>query len=211
MPAPNENHFRLAERTKKMGEPIMKKLLIVTALLVITSWISLPALAEQYEGYRMGPGMMGQRYSASQRSSVDEATQKAYDEEMAKHYANTADQRQDILVKQHEMATLLVKTKTTKEELLDKQKELQDLMNSLQREELSFRWDLHKKYPQMAPDVYGGCLGPAAGYGGPEMMGNGYYGHGMMNPNDYDEHGRGMMGSGWGNWRNWWPWRDKSR
>jgi hypothetical protein len=206
------------DQQKILEESIMKKLLTTVGLLAIMSWAAYPASAERYEGYRMGPEMMGQGYGERYRSSADEGKLKAYDEEMEKHYKSTASQRQEILVKQHEMATLLINTKTTKDELMEKQKELQGLMNTLQREELSFRWDIHKKYPEMSPDVYGGCLEPAAGsggammgYGGAGMMGYGYYGHGMMDSDDYDEHGRGMMGSGWGNWRRWWPWRDKAK
>jgi len=145
--------------------------------------------------------MMEQGYSATPRSSVDEETLKAYDEEMEKHSKDTANQRQDILVKQHEMATLLINRKTTKDELMGKQKELQGLMNAWQQEELSFRWDIHKKYPEMTPDVYGGCLGTAAGNGGAGMMGQGYYGQGMMNPDDPDGRNRGMRGSGRNKWR----------
>ena len=49
--------------------------------------------------------------------------------------------------------------------------------------------------------MYGGCLGPAAGYGESGMMGYGAYGHGMMYTDDYEEHGPGLMGPGWMNWR----------
>ena len=181
----------------------MKKMLVTVGLVLMTSLMVLPALAQQCEKDRTGPGMMEQGYSASPRSFVDEETLKAYDEEMEKHDKDTANQRLDILVKQHEMATLLINPKTTKDELMVKQKELQGSMNAWQQAELSFRWDIHKKYPEMTPDVYGGCLASAAGNGGNGMMGrgNGMMGQGMMNPDDPDGHNRGMMGSGRNKWR----------
>jgi len=118
----------------------MKKLLFTLGSLVITSMLVLPAMARQNEGYWMGHhGMMEQGYGARYRASVDEAVLKAYGEEMEKHYQDTASRRQEILVKQHEIATMLIDTKSTKEALLEKQKELQGLMNTLQQEELSFR------------------------------------------------------------------------
>lgn len=190
----------------------MKKLLTTVGILTLMNLMVLPVLAQQYQGYGMGPGMMGQGYNSAQRSSVDEETQKAYDGEMEKHYKATADQRQEIVVKQHEIATLLVNSKTTKDELINKQKEMQELMNVMQRDELSFRWDLHQKYPEMAPDLYRGCLAPAAGYGGPGMKGYGPYGRSMMDSDDYEGWGHdGMMGSGWGNRRNREHLRDKSK
>ena len=133
------------ELWERKEEPIMKKSLMVVFLLVMASLVALPAAAQQHQGYRMGPEMMDQRYNVQQRTSVDEDKLKAYNEEMEKHYKNTASQRQEILVMQHEIATLLINTKTTKDVVLDKQKELQVLMNNLQRQELSFRWDIHKK------------------------------------------------------------------
>lgn len=188
-------------------------MLLTTGTLIMMSLMTFPAFAQQYRGNRMGPGMMGQGYSTIDRSSLDEEKLKVYDEEMAAHYKDTANQRQEIIVKQHEIATLLVNPKTTKKELLEKQMELQELMNTLQREELSFRWDQHKKYPEMTPDIYGGCLVPAAGYGGgPGMMDYGSYGQDMMDPDGYDDHGYGMMGGyGWRNWKNSAPRRDKSQ
>lgn len=187
----------------------MKKLLIISLFLAMTSWAVLPAAADRHEGYRMGPGMMEREYGVRQRSSLDEDKLKAYDEEMEEHYKNTTSQRQEILVKQHEMATLLINPKTTKDVVLDKQKELQNLMNSFQRQELSFRWDIYKKYPELTPDMYGGCLGLVTGYRGARMMGYGSC-RGMMNPDNYDENGPGMM-PGWRNWRKWLHWRDKDK
>jgi len=65
--------------------------------------------------------------------------------------------------------------------------------------------------PAAAQQQYQGYgMGPAAGYGESGMMGHGAYGHGMMYTDDYEEHGPGMMGSGWMNWRKWWPWRDNN-
>lgn len=157
----------------------------------------------------MGPGMMSNPY---QLQTVDENKQKVYDEEMAKHYSASAEQRQAIVVKQHEIATLLVDPKTSKDALIEKQKELQELMNTLQRDELSFRWDLRQKYPEMASDIYGGCLAPAAGYGGAAMMGYGSYGPDMMGPDDYGVRGSGgMMGNDRWNWRKREPLRENSR
>lgn len=185
----------------------MKKLFVTVSLLLLSAITGLPALANPYGGYNgmmgpemmgqgmMGPGMMGPGYGDFQGMPVDEAKLKAYREEIAKHYKDTAEQRREIAVKQHEMATLLIKTTTTKKELLEKQKELQALMNGMQREELSFRWDIREKYPEMTQDMYGGCLGPAAGFGGVGMMNQNRYGRGMMDRDDYDHRGQGMMNS----------------
>jgi hypothetical protein len=181
----------------------VKKLLTAVSLMVFVNVMAAPVFAQPYRGYRMGPGMMGEEYSTIESAPLDEEKLKAYDEELAGHYTDTANQRQDIIVKQHEMATLLVDSKTTRDELIAKQKELQELVNALQREELVFRWDLHKKYPEMSPDIYGGCLAPAAGYGdGAGMMDYGSYGRDMMNSDDYKDHGYRMRGYGRRNWNN---------
>jgi len=173
----------------------MKKLLIIAFLLILTSISVLPVLAEQDVGgtRMMGSGMMTPGYSDSERTPVDEEKIKGYNEEFAKHNKDIADQQRAILVKKHEMAILLIKTTTTKEELLEKQKELQVLMNALQREMLSFRWEMNKKYPEMTSDMYRGCLGSVASFGGHGMREKGFYGPGMMDADDYDEHGPGGM------------------
>ena len=72
-------------------------------------------------------------------------------------------------------------------------------------------WRVLAALPAAAQQQYQGYgMGPAAGYGESGMMGHGAYGHGMMYTDDYEEHGPGMMGSGWMNWRKWWPWRDNN-
>lgn len=181
----------------------MKKILITASLLLLTSIVVLPAMAGPYErpSRMMGSEMMMDSYRGSQQTPVDEEKMKAYNEEFAKHHIDIADQQREIIVKRHEMAILLLKTTTTKEELLEKQKELQGLMNALQSEMLSFRWEMNKKYPDMAPDIYRGCLGSGAGFGGAGMMEKGLFGPGMMDREDLDEHRPGMMGTGRGNWR----------
>jgi Skp family chaperone for outer membrane proteins len=187
----------------------MKRVATGMAVLVLAIMVSASGNAES-EYYGMGPGMMGHMYGEP-TSEADKEKVESYRKEVEKQLEDTADLRQNIWVKQHEMSTLLASPKTSKKELLEKQKELQKLMNELQRKELAFRWELDKKFPEMAPDMYGGCYGPAMGHGmgmacgGPGMMGYGGhgYGPGMMG---HGGHGYGhgmMMGPGWGRkyWR----------
>lgn len=187
----------------------MKKVAAGMAVLLLAVMVSASGNADP-EYYGMGPGMMTHMYGDSP-SEVDKEKVEKYQEKIEKQFEGTADLRQNIWVKQHEMATLLASPKTSKQELLEKQKELQKLMNELQQKELAFRWELDKEFPEMASDMYGGCYGPAMGYGmgmacgGPGMMGGYGHGSGMMGYGGYG-YGHGMMmGPGWGRkyWRGW--------
>ena len=62
---------------------------------------------------------------------------------------------------------MLTNPDTTKAEVLTIQQEIQVLTSELQREELSFRWDLNSQFPELATDKYRGCLGAATGSIGP--------------------------------------------
>ena len=138
----------------------MKKFLIATSLLALTGWGVLPVGAE--------PAMIPISYYDDQRQvMVDEKTLNAYHDEMAKFYQDSADLRHDIWEKTHLFAKLLTYPDTTKAEALTIQQEIQVLTSELQREELSFRWDLNSQFPELATDKYRGCLGAATGSIGP--------------------------------------------
>ncbi len=138
----------------------MKKFLIATSLLALTGWGVLPVGAE--------PAMIPISYYDDQRQvMVDEKTLNAYHDEMAKFYQDSADLRHDIWEKSHLFARMLTYPDTTKAEVLTIQQEIQVLTSELQREELSFRWDLNSQFPELATDKYRGCLGAATGSIGP--------------------------------------------
>lgn len=179
----------------------MKKLFSLFIIIVIV-FFAMEAMS-QHMGYRGmmggGPGGWGRGWWGGEQP--DTKISKEIYEAWEKHYQDTAKLRENIWIKRHEMATLLADPKTEKEELLKKQAELQKLVNELQRKQLIFRWELRQKYPQQAPDPYGGCYGPGlcfeddnqtgrppyGGYGrGRGWMHRGYGGHhGMMSPWGY--------------------------
>ena len=138
----------------------MKKFLIATSLLALTGWGVLPVGAE--------PAKIPISYYDDQRQvMVEEKTLNAYHDEIAKFYSDSADLRHDIWEKTHLFARLLTYPDTTKAEVLTIQQEIQVLTNELQREELSFRWDLNSRFPELATDKYRGCLSSATGSIGP--------------------------------------------
>jgi hypothetical protein len=138
----------------------MKKFFIATSLLALTGWGVLPVGAE--------PAMIPISYYDDQRQvMVEEKTLNAYHDEMAKFYQDSADLRHDIWEKTHLFARMLTYPDTTKAEVLTIQQEIQVLTSELQREELSFRWDLNSQFPELATDKYRGCLGAATGSIGP--------------------------------------------
>jgi hypothetical protein len=101
------------------------------------------------------------------RMEVDQETLNAYHDEMVEFYRDNADLRHTIWEKIHLFADLLTKFATDKEEILALQREIQELNNQLQNKELSFRWDLHNRFPELSGDKYRGCLGAATGTRGP--------------------------------------------
>ncbi len=106
-------------------------------------------------------------YDDQRQIMVDEKTLNAYHNEMTKFYRDSADLRHDIWRKTHLFARLLSDPDTTKTKALAIQQEIQVLTSELQREELSFRWDLNSQFPELATDKYRGCLGAATGSIGP--------------------------------------------
>ena len=138
----------------------MNKFLMATALLVLTGWSVLPVGAE--------PNMIQISYYDDQRQGmVDEVTLNAYHDEMARFYRDSADLRHQIWEKSHLFAKLLTNPDTSKATVLSLQQEIQFMTNELQREELSFRWDLNSQFPELATDKYRGCLSTATGSIGP--------------------------------------------
>jgi|GEM_PF-6382812 len=138
----------------------MKKIIFVVWLLCLTVWTISPVHAEQQK--------ITVSYSANQAPiEVEKETLDAYHDEMARFYRESADLRNNIWEKVHLFANLLADPGTGKDEILSLQEEIQELTNELQRQELSFRWDLNNLYPELAIDKYRGCLGAATGTRGP--------------------------------------------
>ncbi|MDA8164957.1 MAG: hypothetical protein M0017_08000 [Desulfobacteraceae bacterium] len=108
----------------------------------------------------------------------------AFQKAQQQHWTKTADQRQQVMIKQHELAATILNPKSTEEELLKKQRELQDARDGLEREQLTFEYQMKKKYPEIMESYGMMGYGMGRGYGmGPGMMG----GYGMA---------PGMMGYG---------------
>lgn len=112
----------------------------------------------------------------------------AFQEAHQQHWAKTADLRQQVLLKQYELAAAMVNPKVSEDTLLKKQQELQDVRSKLEKEQLVFMYQMRRKYPDITQSY--GMMGSGMGMGscgmGYGMMGGGY---GM---------GPGMMGSGMG-------------
>ena len=138
----------------------MKKFLIATSLMALTCWVVLPIGAAS----TMIPVSP---YDDQRPVMVDEQTLNDYHDEMARFYRNSAELRHDIWETIHLFASLLSTPDTTKQEALAIQQEIMAMTNELQREELSFRWDLNSRFPELATDKYRGCLGAATGSRGP--------------------------------------------
>jgi hypothetical protein len=137
----------------------MKIFLIAASLLALTAVGISPGDAEE----KIATGYLGDQNQAL----VDENILGAYHDEMVKFYQNSLGLRHDIWGKINLFAIQLADTETDKEEVLATQREIQELNNQLQREELSFRWDLNSQFPELATDKYRGCLGAATGSRGP--------------------------------------------
>ncbi len=138
----------------------MKKFLIATSFMTLNCLIYLPISAAS-------TNVPISSYYEQEQLMVDEQTLNAYHDEMARFYTNSADLRHDIWERIHLFADMLTNPDTTKEEVLAIQHEIQLLANDLQRKELSFRWDLNSRFPELATDKYRGCLGAATGSRGP--------------------------------------------
>jgi len=123
----------------------------------------------------------------------------AFQEAQQQYWSKTADLRQQVLLKQYELAALMVNPKAKEDELLKKQRELQDVRAKLEKEQLVFSYQMKRKYPEVMGSY--GAMGSGmmgGGYGmGSGMMGGGYgMGSGMMG-GGYGM-GPGMMGGGYG-------------
>lgn len=136
----------------------------------------------------------------------------AFREAQQQYWSRTADLRQQVLLKQYELAALMVNPKSKEDELLKKQRELQDVRAKLEKEQLAYMYQMRRKYPEVMGS-HGMGYGMMGGYGmGYGMMGGGYgmgscgmgygmtgggygMGHGMTG--GYHHMGPGMMGD-WG-------------
>lgn len=136
----------------------------------------------------------------------------AFQEARQQYWSRTADLRQQVLLKQYELAALMVNPKSKEDDLLKKQRELQDVRAKLEKEQLAYMYQMRRKYPEVMGS-YGMGYGMMGGYGmGYGMMGGGYgmgscgmgygmtgggygMGHGMTG--GYHHMGPGMMGD-WG-------------
>ena len=128
----------------------------------------------------------------------------AFQEAHQQHWTKTADLRQQVLLKQYELAATMVNPKATEDALLKKQQELQNARNKLEKENLVFMYQMGRKYPEVMQSY--GMMGYGMGMGsygmGYGMMGGGYgmgpgmmgYGMGMGTCGM----GYGMMGGGYG-------------
>ena len=122
----------------------------------------------------------------------------AFQEAQQQHWRKTADMRQQLRLKKLELAAMMVNPKSTEDELLKKQRELQDARGILEKEHLAFLYQMKKKYPEAME--YHGMMGYSMGMKpcdmGCGMMGRGHgMGHGMMGCHHM---GPGMMGYGMG-------------
>ena len=171
----------------------MKKLRMYVGAMMMLGLMATPVAAQQ----TTAPPMSEQQQQALQAGTERE---QEYRQAWQQHMEETRDLRHEIAVKQHEMATMLVKPEETSEqELLAQQKEIQKLQNELQRKQLAFRWKMRQQYPEVATDIYGGCFAPAMGLGTtpgsqqdeyfgigpmwtPGQIGEGYLGPGRMDP-----------------------------
>jgi len=137
----------------------------------------------------------------------------AFQESQQQYWSKTADLRQQVLLKQYELAALMVNPKAKEDELLKKQRELQDVRAKLEKEQLVYMFQMRRKYPEVMGS-YGMGYGMTGGYHhmGPGMMGGGYgmgpcgmgygmpgggYGTGHGMTGGYHHMGPGMMGD-WG-------------
>ena len=170
-----------------------RSFLLIVALILCGAMVS-TASAQMGRGWMHGGGGPGGQLGWGGQT-VDPQKAQEYYQVWQKHGTDTADLREKIWVKRHEMATLLADRNTKKEDLLAKQAELQKLVNQLQNQELAFRWELYQKDPSLAPDAYGGAYGPGMCLDGGGMMGGygGGYGPGMMGGYG-GGYGPGMMG-----------------
>lgn len=138
----------------------MNKVPIATALLVLTVFCGLPINAESGE-------IPLSHYDGQQQVMVDEETLNAYHNEIAIFYKDSDELRHQIWEKSHLFARLLTNPDTSKTTIMDLQQEIQLLTVELQKEELSFHWDLNAQFPQLATDRYRNCLSAATGTIGP--------------------------------------------
>jgi hypothetical protein len=106
-------------------------------------------------------------YNHLNQITVNEETLNAYSDEIKQFYTVSSGLRHLIWEKIHLFAEVLADPDASKEDLLALQAEIQELNNKLQKQELSFRWDLGQHFPEMATDKYRGCLGAATGTRGP--------------------------------------------
>jgi hypothetical protein len=118
----------------------------------------------------------------------------AFQEARQHHWWKTADMRQQVRLKMLELAAMMANPKSTEDELLKKQGELQGARAILEKEQLSFLYQMKQKYPE----VVGSCGMSGHGMGmGPCGMGCGTMGrgHGMGHGAKGGHHmGDGMMG-----------------
>ena len=91
---------------------------------------------------------------------------------------------------------MMVNPKAKEDELLKKQRELQDVRAKLEKEQLVYMYQMRQKYPEVMGSYGMGCGMPGGGYGmGYGMMGGGYgMGYGMMGGG----YGMGPCGMGYG-------------
>jgi hypothetical protein len=89
----------------------------------------------------------------------------AFQEAQQQYWSKTADLRQQVLLKKYELAALMVNPKAKEEELLKKQRELQDVRARLEKEQLVYMYRMKRKYPEVLEHC--------------DRMGHGM-GHGMM-------------------------------
>ena len=120
----------------------------------------------------------------------------AFQEAQQQYWSKTADLRQQVLLKQYELAAMMVNPKAKEDELLKKQRELQDVRAKLEKEQLVYMYQMRQKYPEVMGSYGMGCGMPGGGYGmGYGMMGGGYgMGYGMMGGG----YGMGPCGMGYG-------------
>ncbi len=119
----------------------MKKTVITGIMALALALPPVQALAQEQGPAGRGPGKFG--------PGPDEAAVKAIRESRQEFRTETLELRRGIRLKRAELRVLLLKPQTTEEELLGKNKELQELANLQSDKRLVWRFQLMHKYPEL--------------------------------------------------------------
>ncbi len=168
-----------------------KKISIVIGVVLVAALAAAPVFAQgpgwwgrgggwgmspgMMNGMMMGPGMMGgYGYGPGwTNQNVDPEKAKSFYAAQEKFFRDTEKLRQEIYAKRLELQAMYANPKTSKDDLIAKQREVLALRDQLAEKRLSFRKDIQDKYPELS---YGWGRGwHRGGWGmGPGMMMGGW-------------------------------------